>query len=54
MNLFEIIIETYPELTSEDFRKTIVLFDDADGQGPYIAEWNYSKPIPEGLKVGKN
>ena len=54
MNLFEIITEAYPELTPADFRRTIVLQDDADGQGAYIAEWNYSKPLPAGMKVGKN
>jgi hypothetical protein len=30
-----------------------VLQDDADGKGAYIAAWNYSKPIPDGLKLGK-
>ena len=54
MNLFEIITTAYPELTVADFRRTIVLQDDADGQGAYIAEWNYSKPLPAGMKVGKN
>lgn len=53
MNLFEIITEAYPELTAADFRRTIVLQDDADGQGAYIAKWEYSKPIPDGLKLGK-
>jgi hypothetical protein len=27
--------------------------NDSDGHGTYIAEWNYSKPIPDGMKVGK-
>ena len=31
----------------------IYLCDDADGKGAYITKWNYSKPIPEGLKLGK-
>ena len=55
MNLFEIITETYPELSSADFgpRGSIRLQDDSDGQGPYIAKWDYSKPIPEGLTLGK-
>ena len=53
MNLFEIITKVYPELTSEDFRRTIVLQDDADGEGSYIAQWNYEKPIPDGLTLGK-
>ena len=56
VNLFEQIITTYPELTSEDFgpRGPIRLQDDSDGQGAYIAKWEYSKPLPEGMKVGKN
>ena len=53
MNLFELITQIYPELTPSDFRKTIILQDDADDKGAYIAEWNYEKPIPEGLKLGK-
>lgn len=52
--LHEQILEVYPELTSHDFRFGVVtLQDDSDGQGAYIAEWNYSKPLPEGLKIGK-
>ena len=56
MNLYETIINFYPELTASDFgfNGTIRLQDDADGQGPYIAKWEYSQPIPAGLKLGKN
>jgi hypothetical protein len=46
----------YPELTDDDFLPitgSIYLKDDSDGQGAYIARWEYSKPIPEGLKLGK-
>jgi hypothetical protein len=53
MELWETIRTVYPELTDNDFVKTIVLVDDADGEGAYIASWNYSKPIPDGLKLGK-
>lgn len=53
MSLFEIITEHYPELTSADFaRGAIELKDDGDGIS-YIAKWEYSKPIPAGLKLGK-
>jgi len=52
--LHEQILEVYPELTSDDFRFGVVtLQNDSDGHGTYIAEWNYSKPIPDGMKVGK-
>lgn len=54
MELWQIIKEAYPELTNEDFIKTIILCDDADGKGAYIQSWNYSKPLPDGMKVGKN
>jgi len=53
MDIYKIITETYPELTPADFRRTIVLQDDADGEGAYIAEWNYEKPIPNVLTLGK-
>ena len=56
MTLFDKIVAIYPELTSEDFRPdtgTIWLYDDSDGQGAYIARWDYSKPLPAGLKLGK-
>lgn len=55
MDLFTIITESYPELTADDFRAggKIILRDDSDGLGAYIYEWNYDKPIPSGLKLGK-
>lgn len=53
MELWQTIREAYPELTNDDFIESIVLRDDSDGNGAYIAAWNYSKPIPDGLKLGK-
>jgi hypothetical protein len=54
MTLYEQIIAIYPELTGSDlFVKDIILQDDSDGQGAYIAKWDYSKPIPDGFKLGK-
>jgi hypothetical protein len=55
MNLYELIINEYPELeNSEEFRNgNIILQDDSDGIGAYIRKWNYSKPIPNGLTLGK-
>ena len=56
MNIKKEIIETYPELTDKDFDflsgGTIMLRDDGDGV-QYISKWEYSKPIPDGLKLGK-
>lgn len=53
MGLYETIIDVYPELIELNFEKLVVLQDDSDGQGSYIAAWNYSKPIPKGLTLGK-
>jgi hypothetical protein len=56
MDLFAQITKAYPELTDEDFRPDkglISLRNDSDGQGDYIAKWDYSKPVPTGLKIGK-
>jgi hypothetical protein len=55
MGLFTQITTVYPELTEEDFRPitgSILLREDGDGI-QYIYSWNYSKPIPNGLKLGK-
>lgn len=55
MTLYEQVIAVYPELEkSNNFANgTIILQDDSDGQGAYVAAWNYSKPLPDGLKIGK-
>jgi hypothetical protein len=55
MDLVTQITTVYPELTNDDFglNGSIELQDDSDGQGAYIAKWDYSKPIPNGLKLGK-
>jgi hypothetical protein len=55
MELWKKIIEAYPEINpTDDFQQLgIYLRDDSDGQGAYIAEWNYEKPIPAGLSLGK-
>jgi hypothetical protein len=55
MSLYDEIIEAYPELTDADFGRqgSISLRNDSDGLGDFIEKWNYSKPIPEGLSLGK-
>jgi hypothetical protein len=53
MSLYEQIIAVYPELTDKDFQTVIILQDDSDGVGAYIAKWEYSEPIPDGLTLGK-
>ena len=51
MTLYETIIAAYPELANSAYFMdgTIILQNDGEGLGDYIAEWNYSKPKPEGL-----
>ena len=57
MDLSAQITNAYPELADNNYAAfgdgTIRLQDDADGLGAYIAKWNYTKPIPAGLKLGK-
>lgn len=55
MELWEKIIQIYPEINPDDDFRTIGIYlnNDSDGQGDYIAKWEYSKPIPKGLKLGK-
>lgn len=57
MALYEDLIAALPELANkpEEFLidGSIRLRDDSDGLGAYIAKWDYSKPIPDGLKLGK-
>ena len=52
MNLYEKVMALYPELTQQDFTTTIILQNDSDGKGDYIAAWEHSifaKPTAEQL-----
>ena len=56
MELVEKIIALYPELTINDFlaRGTILIQDDSDGNGPYIAKWEHPtlpRPTNEQLRA---
>lgn len=57
MTIYEIVISQYPELKEQNERLlkngTIEIRNDNDSAGDYIAIWNYSKPIPDGLTLGK-
>ena len=56
MALYDDLIEALPELTEADFNSatgSIILWNDADEAGDYIAKWDYEKPLPKGFKVGK-
>jgi hypothetical protein len=58
MELWEKIVAEYPELSENNYAEfttggSIMLVDDSDGVGVYIKKWEYSKPIPSGLTLGK-
>jgi hypothetical protein len=55
MSLYDQIIAVLPELEASRLfvDGTIILQNDLDETGDFIAAWNYSKPIPEGMKLGK-
>jgi len=56
MSIWDKIVKEYAELADRDFDRedgSILLKNDGDGQGDYIAKWEYDKPIPEGLTLGK-
>ena len=55
MDLYTKITETYDELVITDFdpkEGKILLRDDGDGI-QYLVKWEYDKPIPDGLTLGK-
>jgi hypothetical protein len=41
MSLYDKIKALYPELTDRDFMTTIMLQNDSDGRGDYIAKWEH-------------
>ena len=55
MELWEKIIEAYPEIKPTDSFKQLGIYLQDDGDSvAYIAKWEFSKPIPEGLTLGKS
>ena len=54
MTIQKTIYAAYPELENADLLALgIQLQDDSDGKGVWLVKWEYSKPIPTGLKLGK-
>jgi hypothetical protein len=41
MTLYDKIIKLYPELNDMDFTTVIILQNDSDGKGDYIAKWEH-------------
>jgi hypothetical protein len=53
MTLYDTIIVAYPELDgSKSFMDGTIELQN-DGNGDYVKYWNYTKPLPDGLKLGK-
>ena len=55
MDLYNKIIKIYPELADYSFvNQDIILQNDSDGKGDYIAKWNHpilTKPTQEQLDL---
>lgn len=52
MALYDKIKAIYPELQDADFMDTIILQNDSNGRGDYIAKWEHptlSRPTEEQL-----
>jgi hypothetical protein len=50
--MYEKIMALYPSLTTQDFMTVIILQNDSDGKGDYIAKWEHptlAKPTAEQL-----
>jgi len=53
MTLYEKIIALYPELSTFDFASgVIILQNDSDGKGDYIAKWEHTLPRPTDEQLG--
>jgi hypothetical protein len=50
--LYDKIMAIYPQLEQQDFMTVIILQNDSDGKGDYIAKWDHptlAKPTDEQL-----
>jgi hypothetical protein len=60
MSLYAKLVEKHPELTADDFHPatgSILLQDDSDGFGPYIAKWEHptlEQPSDSELGITRN
>ena len=52
MTLYEKIKAIYSELTDTDFTTVIILQNDSDGKGDYIAKWEHTLPRPTDEQLG--
>jgi hypothetical protein len=51
MTLYDMVIESFPELAENpmEFAAGSIRLQN-DGDGDYIAKWEYSQPLPEALQ----
>jgi len=50
--MYDKIMALYPSLTQQDFMTVIILQNDSDGKGDYIAKWEHptlARPTDEEL-----
>ena len=53
MSLYDKIIALYPELSTFNFASgVIILQNDSDGKGDYIAKWEHTLPRPTDEQLG--
>ena len=52
MTLYDKIIAIYPQLEQQDFMTVIILQNDSDGKGDYIAKWEHTLPRPTDEQLG--
>ena len=52
MTLYEKIKQLYPQLEDKDFMTVIILQNDSDGRGDYIAKWEHTLPKPTDEQLG--
>jgi len=53
MTLYEKIMSIYPDLDYREFKQFILLQNDSDGKGDYIAKWEHptlARPTEDQLK----
>lgn len=46
MTIYDKIMAIYPSLTEQDFVTVIILQNDSNGKGDYIAKWEHELPRP--------
>jgi len=52
MTLYDKIKTIYPQLTDNNFLTVIILQNDSDGKGDYIAKWEHTLPRPTDEQLG--